>query len=136
MLRTDQSYVSNDKSDMVKYRTDRTKRRQFIEDNWDRLIRYARGESFPYVEINMAMIDYCKYWAATMTMLHTAQTRPQVFYSDEIGGLFTIEKDRGNLENTPLVQCLTITDMGDALPKAVKSKVEAAAEQWGLTPRR
>ena len=81
MISEDQSYVNTDKSDMVKFKADKAERHKIFVNNFELIMRKTKQEGFPYVSLNNYQKDSCKYSAVTMTMIHTAQSNPNVFFS-------------------------------------------------------
>lgn len=128
----DQSYVNTDKSDLQKYENDRSNRLKLIENNFELLINYSKRNGFPFVEPNLSVLDSCKYWAVTMTMLHTAQTRPEHFFSKKMSIFFKKEIDKGFLPKDLLEKCLILTTKTTTLSKDEQLDLASAAKLWSI----
>jgi hypothetical protein len=136
MHETDQSFVNNDKTDMERYEADREKRLQLIKANFESLVTYSMREGFPLVHPEDAVLDSCKYWAVTMTMIHTAQAQPDLFFSPEMSSFFKKEMNKGNIRRELLEQCLIIAFRTNSLSEANTAHVSTAAESWGIQLQR
>jgi len=79
--KTDQRFVNTDKSNMEQFQKDKSKRAALMKQNFKDLISYAELHEFPYVEPNTSVLDSCKYWAVTMTMIHAAQVELESLFS-------------------------------------------------------
>lgn len=132
MYKTDQSHVNTDKSNIVQFNTDRNKRISLIEKNFDILIEYSKRFGFPKIEPNLVVTDSCKYWAVTMTMIHTAQINPELFFSKKMVAFFNKELERGNLQRSLLKQCIEITHLTTTPTEDLTSTIDRASLEWGL----
>lgn len=132
MISEDQSYVNNDKSDMTRFNTDKAERRKIFKKNFDLIIQKTKQAGFPYVSLSNYQNDSCKYWAVSMTMVHTAQTSPDVFFSKKHADLFKSEMDKGNIEKELLERSSIITAKTIDLCDELKPKIEYALNEWQL----
>lgn len=129
---TDQSFVNTDKSDMVQFEKDKLKRASLIKKNFKDLICFSESFGFPFVEPNTSVLDSCKYWAVTMTMIHAAQVQPEGFFSEKNTKLFKRELEKGNIRIKLLEQSVIIMVKTKDLCKAMESKIKYALNLWGL----
>lgn len=132
MLSEDQSYVNTDKTEMVKFKADKEERHKIFKRNFELIIKKTNKEGFPYVSLNNSSIDSCKFWAVSMTMIHTAQSDPDVFFSKKYADLFKRELDKGNLEKRLLEQPSIITAKTIDLCDELKPDIDYAIKLWGI----
>jgi hypothetical protein len=132
MISEDQSYVNTDKSDMVNFKADKAKRHEIFKKNFDLLMMKTKQAGFPYVSLNNYQQDSCKYWAVSMTMIHTAQSNPSLFFNKKYAKLFKREMDKGNIEKKLLRQASTITAKTIDLCETIKPNIKYATELWGI----
>ena len=132
MISEDQSYVNTDKSDMLKFRADKVERHKIFKKNFDLIIQKTKQEGFPFISLNNYQKDSCKYWAVSMTMIHTAQSNPKVFFSKKYVDLFKLEMDKGNIEKKLLEKSSIITARTIDLCPELKPKVEYATKKWEI----
>jgi len=129
---TDQSFVNTDKSDMVQFQEDKLKRASLIKKNFKDLIYYSESYEFPFVEPNTSVLDSCKYWAVTMTMIHAAQVQPEEFFSEKNVKLFKKELEKGNIRIELLEQSVIIMVKTKDISKTLEPKIKNALNEWGL----
>jgi hypothetical protein len=132
MISEDQLHVNNDKSDTLKYKADRAERYKTFKKNFELIMQKTKQEGFPYVSINNFAEDSCKYWAVSMTMIHTAQSNPELFFSKEYADLFKREMEQGNLERELLERSSIITARTMELCNELKPKLEYAIKTWEI----
>ncbi|MEM6316139.1 MAG: hypothetical protein AAF960_00630 [Bacteroidota bacterium] len=132
MIAEDQLYVNTDKSDIKKYNADKLKRKAIFKRNFELIIDKTKQSGFPYVSLENHQLDSCKYWAVSMTMIHTAQSNPELFFSDKYSKIFKAELEKGNLERTLLEQSSIITAKTIDLCEDLKPQMKSAAKLWGV----
>ena len=132
MIEEDQSYVNNDKSDMVKFNADKSERHKLFAKNFDLIMQKTNHDGFPKTSLTSYPKDSCKYWAVSMTMIHTAQSNPKLFFGRKCADLFKTEMDKGNIERKLLEQSSIITAKTIDLCEDLKSRIEYATKIWGL----
>jgi|GEM_PF-1387940 len=132
MLADDQSYVNNDKSDIEKYNSDRAKRSELLERNFELLIGEIRANGFPDISITGNQIDSCKNRAITITMIHAAQGKPEVFFGMENARLFQKELSNGNLDREVLRRATIIAVRTNDFCENLKPMISKSCELWGL----
>ena len=132
MFSEDQSHVNTDKSDMVEFNADKAERHKIFKKNFDLIIQKTEQEGFPFVSLNNYPKDSCKYFAVSATMIHTAQSNPDVFFSKKYADLFKREMDRGNIEKKLLEQSSLFTAKTIDLCNELKPKIEYAINKWGI----
>lgn len=132
MISEDQLHVNNDKSDSLKYQADRAERYETFEKNFELIMQKTRQDGFPYVSLNNYTEDSCKYWAVSMTMIHTAQSNPGKFFSKKYADLFKNEMEKGNLERELLERSSIITAKTMDLCDELKPDIEYAVKTWGI----
>jgi len=132
MISDDQTFVNTDKSDMVKFNADRKKRHKIFKKNFDLIMKKTKQDGFPYVSLNNYSQDSCKYWAVSMTMIHTAQSNPKLFFSKDYVDLFKTEMNKGNIEKKLLIQSSQITAKTIDLCNNLKPKIKYALDKWEL----
>lgn len=130
MLKKDQDNINLDKSD-PNYEDDRTNRINDIKKNFEELISYSRINGFPYVEINMAGSDSCKFWAITMTMIHAAQTQSEYFFSPKMAVYFQKEIDNGHLNYELIEQCIEAAQISK-ICRTQRKSIHNAMTIWGM----
>lgn len=135
MIAADKTHVNMDKSDMVKFEADQAERAKIFKRNFDWIMQKTEREGFPGVSMKNRQADSCQYWAVTMTMLHTAQSNPELFFSKRYAKLFKSEMDKGNLEKVLLFQSSTLTAKTIDLCEELKPDIEYALKIWGLEPQ-
>ncbi len=129
---TDQSFVNNDKSDMSQFQEDKLKRASLIKKNFKDLVNYSESFGFPYVEPNTSVLDSCKYWAVTMTMIHAAQIQPEEFFSEKNIKLFKKELEKGNIRIELMEQSVIIMVRTYDICRNLESAIKYALSVWGL----
>ena len=132
MISEDQSYVNTDKSNMVKFKADKVERHKIFKKNFELIMKKTDQDGFPYISLNNYPQDSCKYWAVSMTMIHTAQSNPQNFFSKKYVDLIKQEMDKGNIEKKLLKQSSEITARTIELCTKLKPKIEYALNRWEL----
>lgn len=132
MIAEDQLHVNQDKSDMDRFNADRKKRHKIFEKNFDLLMQKTRQDGFPFVSLQTYAADSCKYWAVTMTMLHTAQSDPAKFFSKKYARIFQAELNKGNIEKSLLEKSCTLTANTIALCEDLKPDIRRSVEMWGV----
>ena len=132
MISEDQSYVNNDKSDMVKFKVDKAERHKIFKKNFDLIMQKTKQEGFPYISLNNYQKDSCKERAILMTMIHTAQSNPNIFFSKKYADLFKREIDKGNIEKELLERSSIITAKTIDLCDELKPNIEYATKKWGI----
>ena len=130
MIAEDQSFVNTDKSDMETFNADKASRKKLIEKNFDLLVQKTRQSGFPMIQDES--MESCKSRAVTMTMLHGAQTLPELFFSEPYVALFKAEMDKGNLERKILLIASTLTARTVELCDGQQPEIEAALALWEL----
>lgn len=130
MMSEDQSFINYDMSNMVKFNEDKIKREQLFKKNFDLLMLKTKQDGFPNVTVNDFMLDSCKYWAVSMTMIHTAQTNPELFFSNRTANLFKREMDKGNLRKAILEEsCVFVASTND-LCNQLSDDIRVACDLW------
>lgn len=132
MIDDDQSFVNTNKRDLEQYNADKLERHKIFKKNFDMLMRKTAQDGFPYVALENLPQDSCKYWAVSMTMIHTAQSNPTVFFSKKYADLFKREMDEGNLEEQTLKRSVEITAKTIELCENIKSDIQYAVGVWGI----
>lgn len=132
MISEDQSYINTNKTDLVNFEADRTERDEIIKRNFELIMHKTKQEGFPSITLNNSPKDSCKHWAVLMTMIHTAQSNPNTFFSKEHADLFKREMDKGNIEKKLLVQSSIITARTIDLCSELKPKIAYATKKWGI----
>ncbi len=92
----------------------------------------TRQDGFPFVSIENYQRDSCKYWAVSMTMIHTAQSNPEVFFSKKYTEIFKSELDKGNIERKLLEQSCIITAKTNELCEELQSNIKYATDLWEI----
>ncbi len=132
MISEDQSHVNTDKSDMVKFNADKAERQNKFKKNFELIMQKTEQEGFPFVSLNNYPQDSCKYWAVSMTLIHTAQSRPNLFFSKKYADIFKSEVDKGNIERRLLEQSSIITAKTMELCDHLKPEIKYALKLWGI----
>ncbi len=130
MIAADQSFVNTNKGNRQAFESDREKRALLIKNNFDLLMEKTRRDGFPSVSASSQRIDSCKYWAVTMTMIHAAQSAPEVFFSKKYASIFNEELQKGNMERSLLQKASMITAKTIELCDDIKPTIEAATQLW------
>lgn len=81
ILRRDQSYVNNNKSDK-NYKTDKATRTKILDENFDLLMQHIEQEGLPRMEAYES--DSCLQWAVQMTIMHAAQGNQKELFAKKI----------------------------------------------------
>lgn len=132
MIAEDQTFVNTDKSDMEQFDSDKLKRREIFKKNFNLIMEKTRQDGFPFVSIENYQNDSCKYWAVSMTMIHTAQSNPELFFSKKYANIFKSELDKGNIERRLLEQSSIITSKTIELCEELQSEIKYATNLWGI----
>ncbi len=132
MIADDQAFVNTDKSDLERFNSDKLKRRKIFKKNFDLIMDKTRQDGFPFVSIENYQRDSCKYWAVSMTMIHTAQSNPEVFFSKKYTEIFKSELDKGNIERKLLEQSCIITAKTNELCEELQSNIKYATDLWEI----
>jgi hypothetical protein len=135
MISEDQLYVNNDKSNMEKYNMDKIERHRLFKKNFNLIMLKTKQEGFPSISLSNAQADSCKFWAVSMTMIHTAQSEPNVFFSKKYVDVFKEEMDKGNLEKELLRRSSITTAMTIDLCEALKPNIKYATKTWDIDPK-
>ena len=67
-----------------------------------------------------------------MTMLHSAQIQPEVFFSKSNASLFQHEITNGNLKVSMLEKCVILLVMTEEICRSIQSDLASAVKLWGL----
>jgi hypothetical protein len=127
MISEDQTYVNNDKSDIIKYNADKSKRHEIFKKNFDLIMQKTKVDGFPKTSFNSYQRkDSCKFLAVEMTMIHIAQSNPQMFYSKKYVDIFKSELDKGNIEKRLLKQSSNVTAKTIDLCEEFRPNIEYA----------
>jgi len=131
MITEDQQYVNYDKSD-INYMEDKKKRHEIFENNFNRLLQVTKQDGFPKVSLKTYKQDSCKYEAVTMTIIHIAQSKPEVFFSKKIAHLFNQELRKGNIEKKLLQKSTVVMAKTMEICISQKKKMEYAINLWQI----
>lgn len=134
MIQDDQSYVNQDKSDMEKFESDKAKRAVLFAKNFDMLMAKTVADGFPRIHENGVTDDSCMKRAVQATMIHTAQSDPELFFGSYVATLFNKEIGKGNLDREVLRRSSIITARTIDLCKSLKPQIEIALRLWSLDP--
>lgn len=132
MIAEDQSFVNNDKSNLEQYNLDKSKRKEIIKNNFALIMEKTKQDGFPLVSLNTYSVDSCKYWTITMTMIHIAQSDPELFFSEKYSKIFESELKKGNMERNLLEKASVITAKTIELCEEWKPKIKYATDLWGI----
>ena len=133
MLKDDQSFVNQDKSDMAKFESDRAKRAELLAMNFDLLLAKTYLDGFPTIHKIITTTDTCKRQAVQITMIHAAQSNPKLFFSEGVVSIFQKELKKGNLDVDVLRKAVIISARTKEFCSALKPKINAALDAWELS---
>ncbi len=101
--------------------------------NYQLLIDYTKQNGFPSIDENYLPQDSCKYQAVTFTLVHIAQTAPELLFNNEIIQLFSKEMKKGNLDVSDLYPAFKISSsQGQAFCEALKPYIDASFKAWQM----
>lgn len=129
MLEEDQSYVNTDKSNMEKHRADANLRDAIFYKNFKSIIELTIEEEFPDVDTKK---DSCLNMAVFLTMVHTAQSNPTLFFSDEIIALFKEEMKNGSLDKEMLINWIVMGYLSNETDEKIKLNIDAAIKKLDI----
>lgn len=129
MLEEDQSHVNNDKSNMEQYRKDSNLRDAIFYKNFQSIIELTLEEGFP--DVNMTK-DSCLNSAVYMTMIHTAQSNPKLFFSNEIVALFKEELKNESLDKQLLNTSTLMGYLSNETEEEIKLMIDVAIKTWNI----
>jgi len=132
IVELDQSFVSKDKSNMAKFESDRRNRRKLFKKNFEELIVLAKGSGFPNADLINEPKDTCISYAITLTLIHIAQSKPDLLFNKETIDLLGKELENGNLNSRDLAPAYQMSIMTTEFCNALKDKIEYASEVWGF----
>jgi hypothetical protein len=132
MLARDQYYVNRDETDQAIREENSKKRRQIFEENYEQIIKLTKQEGFPKINFENLPQDSCKYWAVTITLIHIAQSRPEIFFSQETVALFKEEMEKGNLDSKNLAPAFRVSFMTNEFCEELQKPIQDAIESWKM----
>ncbi len=132
MLQRDQSFVDREETDPAKRERNHLKRQQLFIENYEQIIQCTKREGFPKVRFAHLPQDSCKYWAVTMTLIHTAQTKPEIFFGDESISLFNQQIKKGNLEPEVLAPAFRVSFTTNEFCDDLEESIRKAIKIWGM----
>src|SRR5690606_1593374 len=86
---------------------------------------------FPNVVKEDQVRDSCKYWAIYSTMIHISQTRPDIFYSEEMMNLFSKEINENRMDNSILYTAVKIGSLSKTCD-TLKNQVHKSVTSWKI----
>ena len=134
MLTRDQSYVNREELDPVKRESNREKRKEIFIENYDQIIQLTKQKGFPNINFEDLPQDSCKYWAVTATLIHMAQSKPEIFFSEKTISLFKDEMNKGNLEPEDLTPAFRLSFTTNEFCEDLKETINKAVQVWEMKP--
>jgi len=133
ILERDQSHVDHTETDTSIIAENRRIRRQYFSENFNQIIEHIKQNGFPRISRETMDQDSCKFHAIQITLIHTIQTRPEVFFSDEIISLFEKEIKNGNMQPEDLLSSFRVGFQMNNFCKDLKENIERAIHVWKIT---
>lgn len=134
MLTKDQSHVNHVDTDTSVMKENNRIRQQIFLENYEQLIQLTKGEGFPNISFDSLPQDSCKYWAVTATLIHMAQAKPEIFFSEATISLFKEQMDAGNLESEDLTPAFRISFRTNEFCDDLQAPINKAIQTWGMEP--
>jgi hypothetical protein len=134
MLVTDQSHLNDGVTDPDKWKENNSLRKKSFEENFQQILELTKQQGFPNVSFEELPKDSCKYWAVTATLIHMAQTKPEVFFSEEITTLFKEEMNKGNLDSEDLTPAYRISFTSNEFCQKLEASINQAIQTLGMEP--
>jgi hypothetical protein len=132
MLTRDQSHVNHVETEKSVMEENNKIRHQIFLENYEQLIQLTKDEGFPNISFDSLPQDSCKYWAITATLIHIAQSKPKIFFSEETISLFKEEMDKGNLESEDLTPAFRISFVTNEFCEDLQEIINKAIQTWGM----
>jgi len=130
MLEHDQSYTSTGTEDSLVRESNRQKRIQLFEANYETILREIESNHFPDLSIKTTTQDSCRFWAITMTFIHMAQTRPEVLFSEKSRKMMAQEILEGHLQPEDIVPAFRVTFGHKEFCSDLRESIEQAILAW------
>ena len=134
MLTKDQSHLNEVVIDPNKRKENTSLRNKGFEENFQQILVLTKQQGFPNVSFEELPKDSCKYWAVTATLIHMAQTKPEVFFSEEITSLFKAEITKGNLDSEDLMPAYRISFTSNEFCQKLEASINQAIQTLGMEP--
>ncbi|MCC6722976.1 MAG: hypothetical protein IT258_00605 [Saprospiraceae bacterium] len=134
MLTKDQSHVNHVDTDTSVMNENNRIRQQIFLENYVQLIQSTKEEGFPNISEDNLPQDSCKYWAVTATLIHMAQAKPEIFFSEETISLFKKEMDAGHLKSEDLVPAFRISFTTNEFCDSLQETINKALQTWKMEP--
>ncbi|HMR86644.1 MAG TPA: hypothetical protein PKD51_00745 [Saprospiraceae bacterium] len=132
MLEKDQSHMNEGVTDPDKRKENTSLRNKGFEENFQQILELTKQQGFPNVSFEDLPKDSCKYWAVTATLIHMAQTKPEVFFSEEITTLFKEEINKGNLDSDDLTPAYRISFTSNKFCQNLEASINHAIQTLGM----
>jgi hypothetical protein len=134
MLTKDQSHLNDGVTDADKRKENTSLRNKGFEENFLQILELSKQQGFPNVSFEDLPKDSCKYWAVTATLIHMAQTKPEVFFSEEITLLFKEEMNKGNLDSDDLTPAFRMSFATNEFCQNLEASINHAIQTLGMKP--
>lgn len=134
MLTKDQSHLNEGVTDPNKRKENTSLRNKGFEENFQQILVLTKQQGFPNVSFEGLPKDSCKYWAVTATLIHMAQSKPEVFFSEEITTLFKAEITKGNLDSEDLMPAYRISFTSNEFCQKLEASINQAIQTLGMEP--
>lgn len=134
MLETDQSHLNEGVADEIKRKENTSLRKKGFEENFQQILELTKQQGFPNVSFENLPKDSCKYWAVTSTLIHMAQTKPEVFFSEETTTLFKEEMNKGNLDSEDLTPAFRMSFATNEFCQNLEASINRAIQTLGMKP--
>lgn len=132
MLTKDQSYVNLEEKDEQIRMENNKKREELFVKNYEQIIQLTKQEGFPNIDRNNMPQDSCKYWGVTATLIHMAQAKPEIFFSEDNITLFESEIKKGNLEPKNLTPAFRISFITNEFCEDLREPINKAVDVWKM----
>lgn len=132
MLARDQSNLNYGETDETKREENKKKRRQLFLENYKAIIQLTKDNGFPNIDFGNSPQDSCKFWAVTSTLIHMAQSKPEIFFSEETISIFKEEISKGNMESQDLTAAFRVSFITNEFCEELEKPIRKAINSWGM----
>lgn len=131
IIESDQSNLHSEEKTEEENQISLKKRKETFLNNFDLIIKETVRNGFPNVLEEDKVRDSCKYWAIYATMIHISQTRPDIFYSEEMMNLFSKEINENRMDNSILYTAVKIGSLSKTCD-TLKNQVHKSVIAWKI----
>lgn len=130
MYKKDQSFVAENSNPNLTEEENRIEREKLVIQNFNKLIQFTKEKGFPQTFFKDP--EACKFWSISLTLIHTAQMQPELFFHDSTIHLFSKELKSGRLKPELLIPVFKISSRTNVFCKTLEPQIEQSILIWDI----